>query len=198
MHPVRLRINNAVTFLEEKNVRCDFRPRICFKCCIWQSYCSKKICSLGIILTDRFVFFIHRPFTCNNCNYTTGTYFINRFGNKIIVNQKILLIVSLICNFVLSKRDISNRHIKEVVRILCLFKTGNSNAGIRVQLFRNSTADIIQLHTIQTTFSHSFRQHTKEIADTHRRLQNISFGKSHVFQCFVNASNNRRTCIMCI
>ena len=64
------------------------------------------------------------------------------------------------------------------------------------QILSVESADGIQLHAVQTAVSHSLRQHTKEIAHTHRRLQNISGLKSHTVHRFIDGLNDRRAGVM--
>ena len=45
---------------------------------------------------------------------------------------------------------------------------------------------------------HFRREHTKEVADTHSRLQNISRFKAHLSDYIVDGANDRRTGVMCV
>ena len=61
-----------------------------------------------------------------------------------------------------------------------------------IELLCDAPGNRVQLHAVQTAVSHFLRQHTKEIAHTHRRLQNISGLKSHTVHRFIDGLNDRR------
>ena len=67
---------------------------------------------------------------------------------------------------------------------------------LRIQLLRNAPGDGIQFHTIQSASQHGIRQHTEEVADAHRRFQNIAFLKSHTVQCFIDCTDHGRAGVM--
>ena len=49
---------------------------------------------------------------------------------------------------------------------------------------------------VKSTLLHLLRKHTEEISDTHCRLQNISFFKSHFIQGIIDTADYGRACIM--
>ena len=94
--------------------------------------------------------------------------------------QEVVPVILPVCHLILSERHIAHRHVKEIIRVVCLFKTGDFNIGFRVELFCNPPGDPVQFHTVQPALLHLFRQHTKEIPDAHCRLQYIPFLKTHL------------------
>ena len=84
--------------------------------------------------------------------------------------QEVIFVILPVCHLILTERHIAHRHVKEIVRIVRLFKAGDFNICFWVELFCNPPCDPVKLHTIKPAFLHLFRQHTEEIPDAHCRL----------------------------
>ena len=174
MYPVRLYINLSLPFLQKQDIRCHFCSCIILKCSIRKSDRSHKLCSLSQILSDSRIAFIQCSLCGNHCNHTARSYLIECLCKKIIVNTEVVLIVLWIKYLIISKRHISYNNIKEVIRICGVFKARNADVGILVKLFCNPSRYAVQFHPIQFTLLHWCWHTSEEIADTHRRLQDIS------------------------
>ena len=70
---------------------------------------------------------------------------------KLVVfsSHQIIAVILPVIHFISSKWHISDCHIEEIIRIICLLKTFNLDIGIWVKQFCNSTADTVQFHTIE-------------------------------------------------
>ena len=139
---------------------------------------------------------VHGSLACDKSNHTSRSHLIQRLCKEIIMDQEIVFIILLICHLILTKRYISDCHIKEIVRIIGLFKAFDLHICLRIKLFCNASGDTVKLYSVKPAFFHGIRHHTKKVADAHGRLQYISFGKSHFLQCFVHLADNDRTCVM--
>jgi len=82
--------------LKKQDVRSNLRPGKSLKRFVWQSDGADQVGSAGNVFTDTGIFFIHRTFTCDKADDTAGFYKVKGFGNKIIMDQEILVIISLI------------------------------------------------------------------------------------------------------
>ena len=102
-----------------------------------------------------------------------------------------ILIVSLIVQAVIAKRYIADGEIKGVIRELGILVTGDLNVSIRVQLAGNPSADAVQFHAGELTALHALRQHTEEVADTHRRLQNSAVFKAELRRRVIDRADDR-------
>lgn len=91
-----------------------------------------------------------------------------------------IFIVFLVQYLKIAKGNIADCHIKEAVRHLHLFKTGNGNAAVLVKLLGDSSADRVDLHTVGFAAVHAVRHHANEVADTAGRLQNVALTKAHL------------------
>ena len=84
--------------------------------------------------------------------------------------EEIVFVILPVCHLILTERHIAHRHVKEVIRIVCLFKAGDFNIRFWIELFCNPPGDPVKLHAVQPALLHLFRQHTQEIPNAHCRL----------------------------
>ena len=113
------------------------------------------------------------------------------------MDGKSQLVIRLIGYLVVAERDIAHSQIVEVSAV-CRFKASHFDFCIGIELLSNSAGDGIQFHAIQAAALHFRREHTKEVADTHSRLQNISCFKAHLSDRIVDGANDRRAGVMCV
>ena len=113
---------------------------------------------------------IHRPFGCDESHNPAGPHLIERFRDKVIVDQQVLPVIPLIVYLVFAKRDISYRQVKKVVRVAGVLKPVDGNICLLVKLFGNPACQLIQLHAVQPGIRKRFRHQAKKVADSHRRL----------------------------
>ena len=102
------------------------------------------------------------------------------------------LVIGRVIYFVLAKRHIAYRKVKEVSAV-CGFKSSDGDIGFGIKLLGDPSGDGIQFHAIETAASHIFREHSKEIANTHRRLQDVAGLEAHISYSFVDSTDNRGT-----
>ena len=197
VYPFRNDVNRVVTLLQEQDVGHDFRACVFLKGIVWQTDCTKQFRPLRHIPPCVRVLGIHGVTACHKSDHTTGTNLIQSLGKEIVVNGESQLVIRLIGHFVVAERDIAHSQIVEVSAV-CRFKASHLDFGIGIELLSNSAGDGIQFHTIQAAALHFRREHTKEVADTHSRLQNISRFKAHLSDRIVDGANDRRTGVMCI
>ena len=138
---------------------------------------------------------VHRIAAGDKGHHAAGTHLVECFGKKVVVDAEIQLVIGFISNLILAERHITNGKVIEISPVGGL-KPGHGDVGLGVELLCNPSTDGIQLHAVQTAVSHFLRQHTKEIAHTHRRLQNISGLKSHTVHRFIDGLNDRRAGVM--
>ena len=113
------------------------------------------------------------------------------------MNGKAQLVIGLVGHLVVTKRHISYCQIVKISSV-CGFKTSYLNLCIGIELLSNSSGYRIQFHTIQAAALHFRWKHSKEVTDTHRRLQNISRFKTHLPYGIVDRLNDGRTGIVSI
>ena len=111
------------------------------------------------------------------------------------MNTEIQLVVGFVVDLILTERYIADGKVKEVTPIGGL-KAAYCDVRLGIELLCDAPGNRVQLHAVQTAVSHFLRQHTKEIAHTHRWLQNISGLKSHTAHSIINRFDDRRAGVM--
>ena len=192
MHPIRLDINGMISLLQKNDIRHYICTGIGTECVVWKSDGSQQFCPLCQILSCVRILGIHRIAAGNKGHDTTGTNLIQCLGKEIVVDRKAEFIIGLIADTVVAKGHIAHGQIIEIAPIGGL-KACHLDFCLRIQLLCNTSGDGIQFHTIQSASQHGIRQHTEEVADTHRRFQNIAFLKAHIVQCFIDCTDHGRT-----
>ena len=119
-------------------------------------------------------------------------YFIQRFCKKVIVDQKIVLIIARLGQLVTAEGHIADGKVKGVIRQFDALKAVHSDICLRVKLLCDSARDTVQLDTVQLGAVILFRQQTKEIADAHRRFQHGVRLDTHVLQRGIHGADHRR------
>ena len=195
LSPFRHDVQRAVPFLEEDDVRYHLGTGILFERVIRQADSSQQLGTLGKIAAHGGILGVHSIAGGYKSHHAAGTHLVECFGKKVVVDAEIQLVIGFISNLILAKRHITNGKVIEISPVGGL-KPGHGDVGLGVELLCNPSTDGIQLNAIQTAVSHFLRQHTKEIAHTHRRLQNISGLKSHTVHRFIDGLNDRRAGVM--
>ncbi len=161
-------ISLPLPFLEKQNICRKFRI---LKCAARQADSSKQVTSLGNIPPGFTVTFIKcastHPIRGDHGNDASLTHLVNGLGEKIIMHKEIVPVIPFVRHFVISKRHIANDNIKEIIRIICLFKSCDLYICFGIELFCNPSGNIVKFHTIQPALLHFLRQHTKKIPDAH-------------------------------
>lgn len=85
---------------------------------------------------------------------------------KVIVDEKLVLVVTFICHTITAERHIPNGEIKETVRQIRLFKAADRNRRLRIKLLGDAARNAIQLHAKQPRVLERLRDQPEEIANT--------------------------------
>ena len=189
--PFRHDVQRAVPLLEEYDVRYHLGTGILFESVIGQTDGSQQLGTLGKIAAHGGILGVHRIAAGDKGHHAAGTHLIQCFGKKIVMNTEIQLVVGFVVDLILTERHIADGKVKEVTPIVGL-KASYCDVRLGIELLCDAPGNRVQLHAVQTAVSHFLRQHTEEIAHTHRRLQNISGLKSHTAHRFIDGLNDRR------
>ena len=195
LSPFRHDVQRTVPLLEKNDVRYNLGTGILFERIIGQTDSTQQLSTLGKIAAHGGILGVHGISGGHKSYHAAGTHLVECFGKKIVMNTEIQLVVGFVVDLILTERHIADGKVKEVTPVGGL-KAAYCDVRLWIELLCNPSADGIQLHAVQTAVSHSLRQHTKEIAHTHRRLQNISGLKSHTVHRFIDGLNDRRAGVM--
>ena len=193
--PFRHDVQRAVPLLEEDDVRYHLGTGILFERIIRQTDSSQQFGTLGKIAAHGGILGIHGIAGGHKSHHTAGTHLIQCFGEKVIMNVEIQLVVGFVIDLILTKRHIADGKVKKVTPVSGL-KAAYYDVRLGIELLCDMPGNRVQLHTVQTAVSHFLRQHTEEVAHTHRWLQNISGLKAHAPHRFIDCLDNRRAGVM--
>ena len=193
--PFRHDVQRAIPLLEEDDVRYHLGTGILFERVIRQTDSSQQLGTLGKIAAHGGILGVHGIAGGYKSYHTTRTHLVQCFGKKVVVNTETQLVVGFVIDLILTERYIADGKVKEVTPIGGL-KAAYCDVRLGIELLCDAPGNRVQLHAVQTAVSHFLRQHTKEIAHTHRRLQNISGLKSHTVHRFIDGLNDRRAGVM--
>ncbi len=191
LHPVRLVVDRAVTLLQKNNVADNIRASVGAESVVGQTDSTQQIGTFCHVLAGGAVLAVHGVARCDKGNDAARSHLVDGFRKEIIVDGESQLVICLIVDLVLTERHIAHRQIVEITAVGGL-KTGNGNVCLRIQFFCNAPGDGIQFHAVQAAVLHGVRQHSKEVAHTHGRLQNVARLKSHFLDCIINRANYHR------
>ena len=190
VYPIRLNVNRVVSFLQEDDVGYHARSGVGHKCIVRETNGAQQLRPLREIFAHVRAFGIHRKAARDKGHDASRTHLVKRFGKEIVVDVKAQLVIGLVRHPVIPERHISHCNVIEVPPVRSL-KARYGNVSIRIELSGNTPCNGVQLHTIEFASLHGIRQHTEEIADAHRRLQNVPFLKAHLCQRIVDSPDDR-------
>ena len=191
LHPVRLMVDGAVTLLQEDNVADNIRTSVGTESVVGQTNGPQQIGSFCYVLAGRRIFTVQRVTTGNKRHHAARTHLVDGFRKEIIVDTKSQLVVRLIVDLVLTERHIAHRQIVKITAVGG-FKASHGNVCLRIQFFCNAPGDAVQFHAVQTAVPHGVRQHSKEVAYSHTRFQNITGLKAHLLDRIIDGTNHHR------
>ena len=92
---------------------------------------------------------IHCTFGGNKSDHTARAYFIQRLSEKVVMNEKALVVISFFTEPVITERYVADGKVKKIVGELGFFKACDSDIGIGIELFCNSSCDAVKLYAIK-------------------------------------------------
>ena len=81
------------SFTEKQNIRYDFGICRFLERRIRKSYCADKFRSVRDVLSDGRIEFIQSPFARDDRHKSVRLYLVDAFGDEIVVNQEMMLVV---------------------------------------------------------------------------------------------------------
>lgn len=90
----------------------------------------------------------------------------------------------------ISKGDVAQSKVKEVVGERCFFKAFDLNLGFGIEKLGDFPKKRVQFNAIKVRVFHCFRKVPKESTHAHAELQDISPAKAHLGKCVIHALNH--------
>ena len=128
----------TVTLLQEQNVSNHARVGIALERIVRQTNRTDQIGTVGKVLTDRGILFIHRTAGRYHRHHASRTHKVKALGDKIIVDEEIVAIIPLVRYFVIAERYVAHNTVKKAVWELHRFKALHCNLVFLVQLLCNA------------------------------------------------------------
>ena len=185
-------LRRCAALLQEQNIGGNIGSCVGLKCVVRQTDCTEQVGTFCHQLTRGGIDLIERSFGGDKRHDTARTHLVQRLNKEIVVDKQMIFVIAAVWQLVIAKRYIADSNIERVIRKLGIFVAGDLNIGVRVQLAGNASADAVQFYAGELALCHTFRQHTKEIADTHGWLQHPAAVKTHLTDCIIHGADNRR------
>ena len=189
LHPCRLNVRRAVTLLQKDNVTDNIRASVSTERIIRQTDRTQQIGTFCHVLAGGAVLAVHGVAAGDKGNHAARPHLVDSFCKEIIVDTESQLVVRLIVDFILTERHVAHRQIVEITAVGGL-KASHGNVSLRVQLFRNAPGNAVQFHAVQPAILHGIRQHSKEVAHAHGRLQDVARPEAYAFHCIVDTTDD--------
>ena len=195
LHPVRLPVDGPVPLLQEDDVGNNLCPGVGFERIVGQPDGSQQVGPLGQVLASAAVFGIQRVPAGDKCHYTARANLVQGFGEKVVVNVKVQLIVGLVIHPVLAKWHIADGKVIEIPLAGSL-KASDSDCRFRVEFLGNAPGNAVQLHAIQLASGHALGKHPKEVPHAAGRLQDVASLEAHLLHCVIDGTDDDRAGIV--
>ena len=132
IHPCRVGVDDVVPPLQKKNVGGDLGACAAGEGVLRQTDRAQQLRPLCQIPAHLRAGLVHGAFAGDERHKAARTHFVQRFGEEIVMDQKIVLVIPLVGNFVLSERHVANGGIEKTVGDGGTLKALNGDAGILV------------------------------------------------------------------
>ena len=179
-----------VALLQEDNVAGHFRSGVPLEGVIRQADGTDEVGTLGQVFADGGVFLVQSSLAGDERHDATRPHLVQRLSKEIVVDEPVVLVITLIQHLEIPKGDVAHGHIKEAVGHLHSFKAVHGNAGVLVKLPRDPPGNGIQLHAIGFAARHICGEQAQEIAGAAGWLQNVTLGKAHLSESLVDSPDD--------
>ena len=174
MDPFRFNIHHSVPLLEKQNVRHHLSTGSGLKGVVGKPNGPQQVGPLCDVFPGAAGALIHGEAGGDKSDDAAGTHFVQRFGDKILMDGQIQPVIPLVQYLKLAEGDIADGHIKEIVWEVHLLKAPDTDAGLLVEVPGYDAGHIIQFYAVQLAARHAVREHTEEIAGAAGWLQDIA------------------------
>ena len=108
---------------------------------------TQQIGTFCHVLAGGAVLAVHGVAAGNKGNNAARSHLVDGFRKEIIVDAKTKFVVRLVVDLVLTKWHVTHRQIVEITTVGGL-KARHGNVSLRIQFFRNTPGDAVQLHAV--------------------------------------------------
>ena len=145
--PFRHDVQRAVPLLEEDDVRYHLGTGILFERIIGQTDSSQQLGALGKIAAHCGILGVHGIAGGYKSHHAAGTHLVECFGEKVVVNTKVQLVVGFVIDLILTERYIADGKVKEVTPVGGL-KAAYCDVRLGIELLCDAPGNWVQLHAV--------------------------------------------------
>ena len=117
LRPLWCNVQRTVPLLEKDDVRYNLGTGILFERVIRQTDRSQQLGTLGKIAAHGGILGVHGIAGGYKSYHTTRTHLVECFGEKVVVNTEIQLVVGFVIDLILTERYIADGKVKEVTPV---------------------------------------------------------------------------------
>ena len=140
-------VDGAVTLLQKDNVADNICASIGTERIVRQTDGTQQIGTFCHVLAGGAVLAVHGVAAGNKGNNAARSHLVDGFRKEIIVDAKTKFVVRLVVDLVLTEWHVTHRQIVEITTVGGL-KARHGNVSLRIQFFRNTPGDAVQLHAV--------------------------------------------------
>jgi hypothetical protein len=137
-------------FLQEEDVGGDFGTSVGLESGVGQTYGPDQVRAFGQVLPAGCILLVHRVPAGDERHHTASARLIERFGEEIIVDRTRncrTAAISGIEHRIISKRNVANDGVKEVVRQGRLLKALGKDGCIGIEPLCDACCQAVEFHT---------------------------------------------------
>ena len=197
--PVRKFNRHFFTFLQEDYICRYLRAGIRLESVVRQTDSAYKVGTFRKVFTDFRVLLIQSTLCCDKSYNAVRRYFIQRFCEKIVVYQEILLVVPLVEHSVISERNVADSGVKIIVGECSFLIPPYLNIRRLIELLCDTSGYAVQFNAVQTAFfTYFFGHNAEKVTYAHSRLQNVTSTETESRQSLINAVYDGRRGVVCV
>ena len=192
----RTHVHQLLPFLEEEDVRGDLGSGVGEEGIVGQADGANQLRAFCDVFPHAGVLLVQGTFAGDKGHNAAGPHLIQSFGEKIIVNQEMVLVIPLVMKGVAAERHVADCQVEKAVRQLGILKPLHRDAALLIQLLGDAPGEGVQLHAIQLTFGHALRHQPKEVANAAGWLQDVTCAESHILHRLIDGLNDSGGSVM--
>ena len=133
--------------MQEDDVCGYLRTGVGKKGIVRQTDCADQLGAFRNIFADIGILLIHRPLGGDKRHNPARAHLIERFGEKIVMDQKTVFVIPLVMDGIAAERYVADGKVKKAVRQFRFLKALYGDTVLLIKLPGDPPGDRIQFHT---------------------------------------------------
>ena len=183
-------VHQPFPLLEKEDVRGHLGPGVGEKSVVGQADGSNELRPLCDVFAHAGVLLVQGTLGGDKGHNAAGPHLVQGFGEKVVVNEKMIFIIPLVVERIAAERHIADGKVKKAVRQLGILKPLHRDAALLVQLLGDAAGEGVQLHAVQAAVLHALRHQPKKVANAAGRLQDVAGAETHILHRLIDGLDN--------